>query len=1052
MTNPTKTMLCIAAAVVMALAVAQPGVGQTVTTGTLTGIVTDAQKGVLPGATVTAVHTPTGTTYEAITQADGHFTMLSVRVGGPYTLKATMSGFKTEEKTDVVVALGETRQVDFTLPLATVTETVNVVADVQVIDTTRAGTAANISAQTLESLPTISRSITDYARLSPYFNATASNDGSTFLSVAGRNNRYNNIQIDGSVNNDLFGLSDSGTPGGVTGTEPISLDAIQELQLVVSPYDVRQGGFSGGGVNAITKSGTNSIHGTGYYLFRNQDWVGKGPANTKVGTFSNKMGGVSAGGPIKQNVAFVFGNYEAGRRTTPNGFSADGSSGQNFGFTQQVQQIYDIAKSKYGYDPGADPLKEVSKAQSNNKFFLRTDFNLSGRHRLTARYNYIDAFQDVGSSSSTSYKLADNYYRIADKTHSFVSQLNSTFGSSFNEFRVAYQQIRDHRNTPNSQLFPQSTVHVSFDSLQRVVLGSEQFSVANELDQDIIELTDDFTMVRGKHTFTIGSHNEFFKFRNLFIRDNAGTYEFSSIDSFAAGIAQSYDYSFSATSDPKLAARFSVRQFGIYFGDQWRLSNNLTLVYGLRFDTPNFPGAPTANPAAEAIFGYGTDVVPASKMWSPRVGFNYKFNTERTQQVRGGVGLFNGRTPYVWLSNQYGNTGIEFTRLRITYGATKVVTFVPDPNNQPKSVGSAATNEVDMIDPGYKYPQLIRGNVGYDRDLGFWGLRATGELLFSKVVEDIKYQNLNKIPGGTRPDGRPFYVSKDPAYSDVIFLTNTTEGSNWSASIKVDKPWKNGWYAGGSYIYGRATSIMDGTSSQAASNWGNVYTPGDPNNPPLATSNFDLQHRIILSASYDIPVYKSFKVTTSFFYNGQTGRPYGDLFSGDVNGDGRTTNDLMYVPRSADEIIVTNGTWDQLNAYINADPALAPYRGQIVARNVARSPWVNSFDFRAAFNVPVTKRYKAEVTVDVQNFINVFSRTSGQVQYANFNDLLPVRYAGLDKTTGKMIYDIKSITGVGTTNPPVTGPGEGGINGIGLYNRDDLRSRWQAQLGLRFRF
>ena len=1047
-----RIMSGLALAILVAAVGAPPAFGQNVTTGTLSGVVVDQSGGVLPGAIITAVHTPSGTSYEAVTQADGRFTILAARVGGPYTVKATMSGFKIEEQTSLVVALGQTTEIKFTLQIQTVQEVVTVTGQSPLIETTRAGTAENVADQTIQSLPTVSRSLSDFARLSPYFNATALNQGDTFLSVAGRNNRYNNVQIDGAVNNDLFGLSESGTPGGVTGTQPISLDAIQELQLVVSPYDVRQGGFSGGGVNAITKSGANDLRGTGYYYFRNQNWVGNGPTDIPIATFSDKQFGGGVGGPIVKNAAFFFTNLEFGRKQTPSGYSADGSSGQNFGFTPQVQQVYDILKSKYNYDAAAgqgDPLGEYTRGQNNNKFFVRSDFNLSTKHHLTARYNYIDAFQDVGFQSTTSYKFPDNFYRIADKTNSFVGQLNSTFGQSFNELRVSYQRIRDHRTTATA--FPQVTVHLSFDSVQRVVAGSEQFSVANQLDQDIVELTDDYTMVKGRHTITVGTHNEFFKFRNLFIRDNAGTYEFASIDLLSSGLAQGFDYSFATNPEtPQLAARFSVRQWGFYAGDQWRASPKFTLTYGVRFDVPSFPGAPTANPAAEAVYGYGTDVVPSSKMWSPRAGFNWDLTRRLQQQIRGGFGLFSGRTPYVWLSNQYGNTGIEFTRLRVTYRTSNRITFVPDPNGQPTSVGTAATNEVDMIDPDYKYPQMIRGNLAYDRELGFGGLRATAEVLFSKVIKDIKYQNLNLLQTTTRPDGRPSYGRVNSAYSDVIFLTNTDQGSSWSLAFKVDRPWRNGFLASGSYLYGRSKSIMDGTSSQAASNWGNVYNPGDPNNPPLATSSFDVRHRITLSASYDIPIHNNFKVTTSVFYNAQSGRPYTDLFSGDPNGDGRTTNDLLYVPRSADEIILQNGTWDQLNTYIENDPALAPYRGQIVGRNVARSPWVNSVDFRMVFNVPAGRRFKAEVTLDVLNFINIFGKNYGQVLYANFNDLLPLRYAGVDAATGKYIYDIRNLTD--TRYPQVTAPGVGGVNGIGLWSRDDLRSRWQGQLGLRLRF
>ena len=484
----SRTLLWVAAIGLVMVGIAQPGYGQNLTTGTITGVVSDAQKGVLPGATVVATHLPTGTTYEAITQADGHFTMMAVRVGGPYTLKASMSGFRDAEQKDVNVGLGEARAIEFQLGIATVTETVNVVAEAQIIDTSRAGTASNIAAQAIETLPTINRSINDFARTSPYFNVTASSaGGEEAVSVAGRNNRYNNMSIDGAVNNDVFGLASTGTPGGQTGTQPVSLDAIQEIQLLVSPYDVRQGGFSGGGINAVTKSGTNQLHGTGYYLGRNQKFIGKipavttpanpSPADTTVGPFADKQFGFSVGGPVLRNKTFFFANIDWARKDTPTGYSADGSSGQQFSTQSYVQQVLDIAKSKYGYDAGG--LSEVSKPNNSNKVFGRVDFNLGSKHQLTVRENYVDALADIGSASSTSYKLPSNYYHMTDKNSVTVMQLNSSLGRMFNELRVSYQRERNVRGgMPGFGDFPRGARGPSGRQLrlarQRVLVAGEQ--------------------------------------------------------------------------------------------------------------------------------------------------------------------------------------------------------------------------------------------------------------------------------------------------------------------------------------------------------------------------------------------------------------------------------------------------------------------------------------------------------------------------------------------------------------------------------------------------
>jgi hypothetical protein len=1050
MNTLSKNILCLAAAVLVLLAGAQPGFGQNVTSGTITGVVTDAQKGVLPGATVIATHTPTGTTYEAVTQGDGHFTMMSVRVGGPYTIKATMAGFRDAEQTNIMVALGEARSLDFTMTLATVTETVNVVAEAQVIDTQRAGTASNIASQAIESLPTISRSINDFARTSPYFNVTASSAGyDDAVQVAGRNNRYNNMQIDGAVNNDVFGLAASGTPGGQTSTQPVSLDAIQEIQLLVSPYDVRQGGFSGGGINAVTKSGSNAFHGTAYYLGRNQKFIGTipgiatngnpNPADTKVGKFSDKQLGFSVGGPVMKNKAFFFANLDWARKTTPVGFSADGTSGQQFSQQSYVQQVIDVAKSKYNYDPGG--LGEVSKANNSNKIFGRVDFNIGTRNQLTIRENYVDALADVGGGTQYSYTMPSNYYHMTDKMLSSVVQLNSSFGKMFNELRVTYQRERNLRGgQPGYPNFPQ--VQVNLPDGNSMYFGTEYSSHANALNQDIVQVSDDITLVKGTHTFSFGTQNEFYKFYNVFIQYLYGGYRFSSLANFQAGIAQSYTHNYSNDpSDPVQAARFSVQQVGFYAGDKWRVRPNFTLTYGVRIDKPHFSDTPHNNPLAITDFGYSTAVVPAPTMFSPRVGFNWDLSkgaANARSQIRGGLGLFTGRTPYVWLSNQYSNTGVDFTNLSVSYNATTVrVPFVADPNNQPTTVAGGATGRqtINVIDPNYKYPEVLRGNLAFDHDLPF-GMVGTAEFLFTRTLEDINYQNLNYIPSGTLPDGMVTVKKLDSNLNDVLLLSNTKAGRTWTTAFSVERPFRHGFYFKASYLYGQSFTVNDGTSSVARSNWANnpyqIYT----NYSELDRSSYDPGHRVNFAATFELP--RTFNLTHRFsvFYNGMSGRRYSLGFYNDINGDG-AYNELLFVPVSSSQVVVTNGTWDQLNAYLTADPAASKYAGQIMPRGAGRAPWMNQMDIQYSLNIPTGGKTKAEVTLNIFNFLNLLNKNWGWQYWASFPMTEPITYGGIDKTTGLMIYNINNITA---------------STWAGTFTRDDLRSRWQAQLGIRFRF
>ena len=1009
---------------------------QGVTTGSLTGVVTDAQGGVLPGATVLATHTTTGTTYDGVTDGAGRFSILNVRVGG-YNVTVTMGGFKPETHENVEVRLGEQKAVDFQLQLETVAETVEVVGQTSIIDSSRAGTADNVSTAVIENLPTISRNLVDIARTSPYFNPTGLNEDPLAVSVAGRNNRYNNVQIDGAVNNDVFGLAASGTPGGQTEAQPISLDAIQELQLVVSPYDVRQGGFSGGGINAITRSGSNQFRGTAYFFGRNQDWVGESPTGTKVGQFKDQQFGGSLGGRIVENRAFFFGNLDWSRRDNPSGISVTGS-GQRFigGSEAEVDRFLNILQTRYGYDPGSKD--EFIRTVHSDKIFVRTDFNLTRAHQLVVRHNYLDGLNDIGRPTVTQYFMPDNFYRIANETNSTVVQLNSTFGTAVNEARFTLQRVRDRRagQPTEDRPFPMVTVNLSAGSIRA---GRENFSTANELDQDVYEFTNDFTWLRGQHAFTFGTHNEFFKFRNLFIRDNFGSYGFDNLDLFEQGLAQSYDFSFSLTGDPQQSARFRVRQFGFYAGDQWRPTSSLTVTMGVRADIPTFPDRPTRNELTETTVGYRTDEVPGGTMWSPRVGFNYAIGGSSTEQVRGGVGLFSGRTPYVWLSNQYGNTGIEFRRISVARGTgAQRIAFVTDVDAQPTAIGAAATNEIDVIDSDYKYPSLIRTNVAYDRELGVLGLVGTAEFLYSKNVNDIRYENLNLVQTGTRPDNRPVFArNRVPGISDLILLTNTDQGDAWSVAFKVERPFRNRFFVNASYLYGRSRSIMDGTSSQAASNWGNVYVPGDPNNPPLTRSNFDPGHRLTASGSYDIPIGGGFSATASVFYSGQSGRPWSANYAFDYNGDARGTNDLLFIPASPEGYGFRNGTFEDLMTFVRAEECLADYIGQIHERNACRSPWMNTLDARLNIGLPF-RRVRAEITLDILNVLNLIDSQSGLIQYANFNDLLVVRpeFSGSNVT-----YNLQNIVINGVAQTPEQ-----------QYTRFDLASRWQMQLGGRIRF
>ena len=1030
-----------------AMVTAPPAAAQTVTTGSMGGTIEDQHGGRLPGVTVVAVHTTTGTSYQTVSQADGRFSILNVRVG-TYVVKATLSGFKDSELKDVIISLGEERTVLFKLELASVSTEITVTAEATPINVTSAGTGGNVSNIVKEALPTITRSITDIVRTNVYFNPMGHNEDTPIASVAGRSQRYNSLQIDGAVNNDLFGLAaGAGVPGGNAATQPISLDAIQELQLVVSPYDVRQSGFSGGGINAITKTGTNTIRGTAFVFGRNQKWVGKNINNQAISKFSDYQTGFSLGGPIVRNKVFFFGTFDMQRRDTPSGFSV-GQTGVPFapGREPDVDRFLNILRTRYDYDIGPNARDEFIRQQNNDKFFARADFNL-GRSQLTIRHNFINAYSDNGFPSATTYVFPDGFHRFNSETNSTVGQITTRFASGVNEARVALTRVRDSRDPDFSpEPFPQVSVSLAAGGgLQAATLraGLDGPSQANQLDQDILEITDDYTRIMGSHQITLGTHNEFFKFRNLFINGANGTWNFTSLDNFELGLANGFTHTFSNTPDPLQPAKFKVNHMTFYAGDQWRVHPRWTVTYGTRVDVTRFPDKPTANPVAVENFGFATDEVPNNTVWSPRAGFNWDRKGTGREQIRGGFGLFAGRTPYVWISNQYGTTGVDFTRLSVSnLPASSLLTFVPDPNNQPTSLAGVtpATNEIDLIHPDFKYPSILRGNLAYDRELPL-GLYGTVEFLWSSTVNDVRYENLNlRQTGALALDGRPVFARNVvPTLNDVILLTNTDDGGSWSFATEVRRPFSNGLFVNVSYLYGEAETVMDGIRDQALSNWFNVYVPGDPNHPPLTRSDYDPGHRFTITASYDIRIGRGYTANASVFYSGQSGRPYTLLFgtpptgSQNLNGDQQNLNDNLYLPTSTDQINYTNGTYADLLLFMQREECTARQIGQIMERNSCRAPWINTLDARFAFNLPV-RRVRAEITLDILNLINLFDSKGGQFQYAMFNDILAV--------APTVTNGVLTTYNLGTITSPT----------FQKYTRSDLRSRWQMQLGGRVRF
>jgi hypothetical protein len=1013
---------------------------QGVTSAAFNGLVTDIDGNPIVGATITAVHTPTGTVYTAISRIDGLFNIPAVKVGGPYKVTISMDPFKTQEITGITLKLGEDRNIKFKLALETIAEEITVIASNPIISEGRTGASQNVSTAIIESMPSIGRSFDDFARLAPQVDSR----GSGAFSAAGKSNRYNDIKIDGAVNNDLFGLGNSGTPGL---SAPISLDAVQEFQLVIAPYDVRQGGFTGSSLNAITRSGTNAFSGSAYYFGRNQDFVGKGPDQTKYGKFTEKQYGFRIGGPVIKDKLFFFLSGEMGDNKVPTTYVIDDSGASNdFGGSSvtkaDADRFISILKNKYSYDPGGYGAGYKDVISDNSKIFVRLDYNISDKHRLTLRHNYVSGSSDrtPSKASPTVFPFGDVYYELNNKTNSTVAQLNSTLGNNlFNELTLNYTTIRDSRAIGDT-IFPQVNVTVGTGSY-KLTAGTEQYSGANGLDNNVFELTDNLTWYKGKHTFTIGTHNEFFDFANLYIRNYYGYWEFSSLDNFEKGISSRYYHDFiTANPKEKWVPKFSVMQLGGYAGDNWAVLPNLSLTLGVRLDVPILNDIPTANPKVEQTFGIKTDQVASGNLlFSPRVGFNWDVNKDKKTQVRGGIGIFSGRTPYVWISNQYSNTGMEFTRLDIK---SPTFAFVPDPTKQPEA-GVGGTSEVDIIDKNFTYPQVLRTNLAIDKELP-WGVIGTLEFIYSKNINEVLVQNLNLRPtGATALGGRIMYARDvNKSFTDVIYLTNTSKGYQYSLSVQLQKSFNKNSWANFSYTYGEAKDVNSATSAQASSNFGYNPIRFNANDPELTWSNYDVRHRIGAAVSYTFNFLKNAPTSIGLFYGARSGRPYATTYNFyDANGDSAAGNDLVYVPASINEVVMVDSkgvtladqttAWNNLNNYIEEDPALAAARGTIIKRNASREPWNHALDARLAQDIPVPglKDHRLQITLDVVNVLNLINKDWGKLySVANQNDT-PWTLYGLDGTKQKVNFTPRAH-----------------------YTLLQLPSRWQMQLGLRYSF
>ncbi len=1061
------------------LLIASPNIfAQGLTSSSMNGKVLDTN-GPLPGANVVAVHVPSGTRYGAATDIDGLFRMSNMRVGGPYTVTITYVGYQDYVKENVTLQLGQTFRVN-----ASMTEEANALEEViisiqanNVFDGNKTGAETTIDSDRINSLPTTSRSIADFVRITPQATIGEGSDGFS-ISIAGQNNRFNTIFVDGAVNNDQFGLSGSGTNGGQTGASPFSMDAIEQFNVAVAPFDVKLSGFTGGAINAITKSGSNKFKGTVYGFSRGEGLVGKTPVGLvptggtreKLSEFSSTTYGVSLGGPIIKDKLFFFVNYEREENETPQPFDIGNYIGDSG--ASEVAALRSDIMNRFGYDIGS--FDDGTTILENDKITLKIDYNISDDHKLSFSYRYNDIVNlEARNSDFDDLNFINGSELFLSTTNSATLEWNWAIGSkASNNLILGWTKVADDRS-PDGDPFPSLQIQDGNGDFQ---FGNEQFSTANLLDQKVFTITDNFEIYKGAHTITIGTHNEFSSTKNLFFASNYGFYRFSSVDDFLNNaLPNQYQRGYSLLSDgagdtSSGAAEFDLSQYGLYFQDEVQMSDNFKVSMGLRFDLPvwkdgllnddfNTRTIPILEAAGKDLQGARAGAGISSTIHvSPRLGFNWNVKGEYKTQIRGGLGVFTSRMPLVWPGAVYNNNGVTGGFL---FDGSPDFTFNSDVNNQPVGAqpGTGETGgNIDLFASDLKLPQIMKYNVGVDQKLPWWGLVLNTDFIYQFNIQTIYYENLNiDGPVGTLQgaDTRPYYSDSfgdllDNTYGRIILGSNTSEGYSWNASVGVTKSYSKGFTGNVTYTYGDAHGIFDLTSSQNSSQWRNIQTVNGKNtNLPVSRSDFSAGHRVISWMSYEFEWLKNLKTSVSFFYEGREGSPFTYIYQEgrDLLNDDSRDNAIIYVPANQGEIALLDGAngltsqeqWDALNAFIEGNDYLRSRRGQYAERNGDRgASWSHVVDFKLAqdlnFNIGNTDN-TLQFTLDIFNLTNLINKEWGVRKFVpNFGEVQLLR------------TETAAPNPVFSYNPSV---------GQNLEQIDDLgiqSSRWQMRIGFRYIF
>lgn len=1072
------------------------GVQAQVTNSALVGTVKD-QNGAVIGATVQAIHVPTNTSYGTITNENGHYTIMNMRSGGPYKIEISYVGYSTINEEGVYLPLGSEYVFNTTMTEGVAIDAIEIVGvKSNILNSNRTGASANFGVEQINSLPTISRSISDFTRLSPQ-----AQSGSGF---AGRDGRYNNIQIDGANFNNNFGLSSNNLPGGAS--QPISLDAIEEIQVNVAPFDVRQTNFTGAGINAITRSGTNEFKGSAYMFYRNDNFNGSKvgnetlPAGDKI---SYNQYGARIGGPIIKNKLFFFVNGEYENSVRP-GISiipsAPGRTGTNISRTTlaDMERVKNFVLEKYKYDPGALENYANEFATTGFKILGRLDWNINQDHKFSIKYNSVVSTDDQvvnGTSgpnprfvsnrvSLNSYAFENANYNFTNTVNSLAAELNSKLGKISNQLLITYTKINDKRGS-NSSEFPFIDILNGGDSYMS--LGYELFSFKNEVINNVFTLTNNISFTKGKHNFTGGVSFDYLTFGNSFRRYGTSYYKFASVDDFLnerQPIAFARTYSvLPGGEDPFAELNFGLG--GLYFQDQIRFNDKFKLTAGVRFDLPLYLNELIANPAVNALNFVEGDGSTAQKLdlsqWptskilvSPRIGFNYDLTGDRKYQIRGGTGIFTGRAPFVWFTNLPTNSGMIQNTVELTtkaqLDAATVTKFNPVVDAYDSKIyaepGKVAPGSIAALDKNLQLPSIWRTNLAADINLPS-NTVLTLEGIYSEDINALYQYNANQRgPIGTMnaangADKRPLYANTNAlrrvnaGMSEAMVLTNTDEGYSYALTASLSKEFGKSFSGFVAYTRTVAKDLSGNPGSQAASAWSNTVAVNGQNRLDLANSQFAVPDRVVGAVTYKLNLFNLIGTTVSLFYEGSNQGRFSYRYSSDFNQDGINA-DLIYIPKDPSEITFTNvmsGSTilftaqqqsDAFFKYIEQDNYLSANKGKYAERDGALLPWRNRFDLKFLFDVNPTiggKKRQIQFSADILNFGNMLNPDWGLRQFTTYNNgaiLVP----SVNATAGTATYQMARIT---QNNQPV-------LPTSSFTNIVSSATTWAAQVGARISF